>query len=154
MIKTKMVYIDRPRDFSPIFAVAACFCEFQGTFLFLKRSLHKPHGGTWCLPAGKIEKGETALQAVLRETFEETSLLLHKDQVTLLKKVYVRYPECDFDYYMFKTELMEYFEKTTICLNEDEHQMFRFITINEALKFNLILGEEECIELVYNQLVV
>ena len=37
--------------------VAGCFCSVGNKFLLLKRHSDKPQGGTWCLPAGKIEKG-------------------------------------------------------------------------------------------------
>jgi len=144
-----MVYVDMPKDYDPIFAVSACFCKFEDTFLFLKRSSHKPYGDTWSLPAGKIEKDETPLQTVIRETFEETMLQLRKDNVFLLKKVYVRYPTFDFDYYMFKTELTD---EPDIQLN-DEHQDFQFVKLEQAIVFNLIPGESECIKLVHDKLV-
>lgn len=43
-----------------------------GKILLLKRNENSVHGGTWGLPAGGIEVGETAKQAALREFGEET----------------------------------------------------------------------------------
>ena len=43
-------------------------------FLLLKRK-HAP-AGAWTYVAGKIEAGETAVQAVIRETEEETGLTI------------------------------------------------------------------------------
>lgn len=43
-------------------------------FLFLKRKNAKNADGLWCLPGGSINFGETAHQACIRETKEETNL--------------------------------------------------------------------------------
>ena len=42
--------------------------------LLLVRRGHGPAGGSWSLPGGRIEWGETAAEAVLRELAEETGL--------------------------------------------------------------------------------
>lgn len=41
--------------------------------LLLKRLQDAPNGGTWSFPAGKVEEGETAEQAAIRESDEEIS---------------------------------------------------------------------------------
>ena len=75
------VFRVKPQDFSPSVEVAACYVEFNGKFLFLKRSVGKPQENTWGVPAGKIEKGETPRQAVFRETFEEVGIRLDEGKV-------------------------------------------------------------------------
>ena len=49
----------------------------EGMALFLKRSDEGDHAGEWCFPGGKIEPGETAEQAAVRETFEEIGFRLN-----------------------------------------------------------------------------
>lgn len=44
----------------------------DGRVLLLQRALTSAHGGTWGFPAGGIEDGETALEAAIRESNEET----------------------------------------------------------------------------------
>lgn len=44
----------------------------DGKVLLLQRS----DGSGWCFPGGKIDPGETSIEAAVRETFEETGLLL------------------------------------------------------------------------------
>jgi 8-oxo-dGTP diphosphatase len=59
----------------PIHAASACIWR-GGRVLLVKRG--KPPGqGLWSLPGGKIEAGETALQAAQREVLEETGITAH-----------------------------------------------------------------------------
>ena len=53
----------------------------NGCVLLVKRGV-KPHLGYWSLPGGVIDKGETAEEATIRETFEETGL-----NVTLVREL-------------------------------------------------------------------
>jgi 8-oxo-dGTP diphosphatase len=53
--------------------VGAIIRDGAGRLLLIKRG-HDPEVGRWSLPGGRIEPGETAEQAVVRETREETGL--------------------------------------------------------------------------------
>ena len=52
--------------------------EDELQFLILKRSKTKIYEHLWQGVAGKIEKGETAWQAAIRELEEETGFIPHK----------------------------------------------------------------------------
>jgi 8-oxo-dGTP pyrophosphatase MutT (NUDIX family) len=52
--------------------VAGCFIEYNGKFIILHRRPEKSQGDKWGLPAGKVDEGESDVQAVLREIKEET----------------------------------------------------------------------------------
>lgn len=54
-------------------AVAAVIVK-NGKVLLTRRSKFLSEGGKWCLPGGGMEKWETALNAVKRETMEEVGL--------------------------------------------------------------------------------
>jgi len=146
----KAVYVNRPKNFDPKIEVAACFCKVGDEILFLKRSIDKPYGGTWALPAGKLEKGEDAACAVIREVFEETNITLKEQYIDFLKTVYVRYPEYDFVYHMFKAELKEYPKE--LELNKVEHEELSWLTLEEGLALTLIPGEHECINLIFDKI--
>jgi 8-oxo-dGTP diphosphatase len=45
----------------------------DGALLMVRRG-HGPAGGTWSLPGGRIERGELAAEALVREVAEETGL--------------------------------------------------------------------------------
>jgi 8-oxo-dGTP diphosphatase len=140
----KVVFQQPPENFNPQVEVAACFINVDKKVLFLKRE-----PGTWSIPGGKMEKGETARQTVMREIKEETGLQLPPD-VKHLKTVYIRYPEVDFIYHMYGHDLPEY--PAQILIDPAEHKDYRWLTLREALKLPLILGEDECINLVYGDL--
>jgi ADP-ribose pyrophosphatase YjhB (NUDIX family) len=52
---------------------AAALIEQQGQVLLVKRSV-EPFMGTWCLPGGFMEIGETPQQTAQRECLEETGI--------------------------------------------------------------------------------
>lgn len=51
--------------------------------LAMQRAFHDedPWSGHWSFPGGKLEQGETALQAAIRETQEEVGIILHETQL-------------------------------------------------------------------------
>jgi len=53
--------------------VGAVISNGNGDLLLVKRA-HAPAQGTWSLPGGRVESGETYEQAVVREVQEETGL--------------------------------------------------------------------------------
>jgi ADP-ribose pyrophosphatase YjhB (NUDIX family) len=59
------------RRVAPAHTVGAlCFVEHEGRVLLLRQR----HRRGWTLPGGLVNRGETAVQAVEREVFEETGL--------------------------------------------------------------------------------
>ena len=59
-----------------IYDVAISVIEYQNKVLIMKRQNTKFLSGLWEFPGGKIEKNETALQAIVREVKEETNLTI------------------------------------------------------------------------------
>jgi 8-oxo-dGTP diphosphatase len=64
--------------------VAGCLIEHEGGIILVRRRAD-PGRGMWGLPAGFVEWGETAEEAAVRETNEETGLVV---QLTRLHGVY------------------------------------------------------------------
>jgi 8-oxo-dGTP diphosphatase len=141
-----MIYKDLPEKFNPKFEVVSCFVECDGKILLLQRQDNKSQGGKWGVPAGKIDEGESEKLAVLREVKEETGIALNNDSVKHSKKVFVRYPDYDFVFDIFKSEIKNF---PDVVLSKEEHKDFRWVTPNEALSLDLILDEDECIKITY-----
>ncbi len=135
-----MIFQEPPENFNPKMEVSTCYIALDDTFLFVKASSLK--GGLWEIPGGKLEKGESAQEAAVREIKEETGI----DLLNLLhfKTVYIRFPEMDFTYHMFQSTLKDV---PLVALNQREHTEYRWITLEEALTLPLIQGEKECIYL-------
>ena len=56
--------------------VAGAMCDSEGRWLLQKRPPGKRHAGLWEFPGGKVEAGETPLQALVRELNEELTITL------------------------------------------------------------------------------
>jgi 8-oxo-dGTP pyrophosphatase MutT (NUDIX family) len=71
--------------------VAAVVRDEQGRVL-----LHQRHDdGSWSLPAGAIDPGETSSAAVVREVYEETGLVVRAERVLGVFRVPHVYPNGD-----------------------------------------------------------
>jgi 8-oxo-dGTP pyrophosphatase MutT (NUDIX family) len=71
--------------------VAAVVRDEQGRVL-----LHQRHDdGSWSLPAGAIDPGETSSAAVAREVYEETGLVVRPERVLGVFRVPHEYPNGD-----------------------------------------------------------
>ena len=60
----------------PVVPCVGAVVHDPGGRLLLIRRGHAPHAGSWSLPGGRVEPGETIEQAVEREVREETGLLV------------------------------------------------------------------------------
>src|SRR5665647_1613274 len=105
MITKYSIYTEPPVGFHPTVEVAACYCEWDNKYLFLLRQPSRPQGGTYGVPAGKIEKGETAREAAIRELAEETGIVI--DDMTEVGKLYIRLPHVDYIFHLFSKHFQE-----------------------------------------------
>lgn len=142
-----MIYEEQPNDFNPKIEVVGCFLEHEGEFLILQRQDHKPQGGTWGLPSGKVEKDESLLNAIIRETKEETGFDLIDKEVNYFKKFIVRYDDYDFIYHIFYLKIDS---KPEVILEENGHKGFKWVKPEISLSdYNLIQDFDECIKQFY-----
>lgn len=142
-----MIYSSLPKEFNPEFEVVSCYLEHDEEILLLHRHGHKSEGNKWGVPAGKIDKGENEFEAMVRETREETGQEISSDQFEYLSKVYVKYPDYHFVYYMFRVKLNE---RPLIVLSEGEHQDYKWVSPEAALSLELVRDLDACILMTYN----
>lgn len=141
-----MIFHTIPDAFNPRFEIVSCYVEHDGKILLLHRHDHKSQGGKWGLPAGKMEAGETKIEAMARELREETGLILETRQAVYLGRVFVRYPDHDFVYHMFQYPLSG---STPVRINDQEHKDHQWISPYEASRLPLVDDLEECMKLYY-----
>jgi len=143
-----MIYNSPPPGYKPKLEVVACFIEHGDEVLFLHRNDDIPQGGTWAIPGGKLHSGETMEQAIRREVQEEAQITLKHPQ--FIETVYIRYPDYDFTYHMFKEAVAV---KPHVVLDKNESQAYAWYTREEAdaleAKNMLIPDEMPCIEVAY-----
>ena len=60
---------------NPVVAVGAIVFDQAGRALLVERA-RAPGAGLWSVPGGKVEPGETLVQAVVREVLEETGIVV------------------------------------------------------------------------------
>jgi 8-oxo-dGTP pyrophosphatase MutT (NUDIX family) len=142
-----MISKEKPIDFKPKFHVVSCFVEHDGKILLLHRQDHKPQGGTWAVPAGKVENNESISGCIVREVREEIGIIVPEEKLTFFESLYVKYSDYDFIYHIFHL-LLE--TPVQIDLNTSEHKNFQWLTPRAALKLDLIQDEDFCIKSFYN----
>jgi 8-oxo-dGTP pyrophosphatase MutT (NUDIX family) len=141
-----MIYTSIPEKFNPRFEVASCFLEYQKKILLLLRQDNKPQASTFGIPAGKIDPGESPVEALAREIFQETKINLPQEKLHYFRKLYVRYPNYDFVYHMFHSTLEK---PKKVIINPKEHKGSLWASPKNALFLPLIQDEDLCIRMFY-----
>lgn len=134
------VYLTPPAGFKPSVHVAGCCLIAEGKYLILKRHPKKPQGLTWGLPSGKLEKGETPLQAIIREVDEEIGVKLREKDLKYTDQFYVEHPDLHFCYHLY---YVEFPQKIEFDLNLAEHTEARWLTPEDTKDLSLIGGSGE-----------
>lgn len=102
----------------------------------------------FCMPGGKVEDDETSLEAIIRETFEETGIILKEEELEIVFEGFDT-PEKDFwtTVYQSRKENLKPLqkEKGVIPFFVDEKE---FLGKKACfLNFNKLLFEKGCLNL-------
>lgn len=142
------IYLQPSTNFKPKFSIAALYIEDGNRILILHRQEIKSQGNRWGIPAGKVEKGEEPIKAMIREVYEETGFDFSDQPIENLGTVYVEHNEkIHFNYHMFRAKMP--FDPGAVKINFEEHKGFTWVTPQDALKMELIEDEAECIQLTH-----
>ena len=87
----------------PTTVVAAAIIEREGRFLLTKRREGTPFGGFWEFPGGKQQDGESLVECLRREVWEELQILVTPP--VLFATVRHTYPECLVELNFFRCSL-------------------------------------------------
>lgn len=133
------VHETKPDKFNPQAEVAACYLECDGKLLLLLNAPGDSEAGSWGVPAGKLEPSESPLQGVARELFEETSISIDPSQIQSIGSLYIRKPEVDYVYHLFRIKLAI---RPEVRLSP-EHQNYRWMSGEEMEMMPIIVGGKQ-----------
>ena len=118
-------------------------------YLMLKRSLGKYYEHLWQGVAGKIEKGETAWQAVVRELEEETG----KKPVKMFVADHIA---SFYDARKDRIQMVPIFgievENSEVRLSE-EHSEYKWVPVEEALNLLTWKGQKEGLRIIHDEII-
>ena len=138
----RCVFLELPEKFIPDINVVGCLCLYQERFLLLKRSLHCISGGEWCLPGGKLEKGESRVEGAKRELHEETGIELLPKNLSHFLTFYIQKEDYKYDFVVYQCTFRS---KPPFKLNQ-EHSEGRWVTFDEAFALPLIHGGKQILD--------
>lgn len=125
-----MILEKSPPGSQPV-RVVGCYLQTPtGDILLLRRRQGTMFGGTWCLPGGKCEPGESAMCAIVREVREETGCDIDPARLKYHAEYSVQHLNRDFLYAVFS---YQWYTPPPITLAQDEHQEYRWVSLGEAL---------------------
>lgn len=116
----------------PVTTVGALIHDGAGKVLMIRT--HK-WGNRWGIPGGKIERGETTLDAVKREILEETALRIENIEFVMVQDC-IDSPEFQRPEHFILLNYVAQALGTEVVLN-DEAQEFRWVSPQEAFSLNL-----------------
>lgn len=138
-------YNTKPSDFITALEVSTVFMECDQKLLLLHRADCELSPHTWCVPGGKLEKGETPSEGLLREIAEELHLHPKVHELEYRRSVYVRHPQIDYQLHLFYWRLRT---PPSIVLNPKEHQDYVWQPIERIRELDLLEGQWEAFKYV------
>lgn len=117
--------------------VAALIWE-NGRFIICQRPAHKARGLLWEFAGGKVERGETKEQALVRECREELGITLAVQDVFM--EVDHQYPDLTVHLTLFHAGILEGIPQRL------EHRDIRWITAEEIDQYEFCPADEAILE--------
>lgn len=139
-----IVYRTPPKGFQPIVEAAACHVVCGNVSLWLKQPVGKAAAGSWVMPGGKLEPGESPLDGALRELFEETGIATTPQNTVFIGTFYIVRPEAHFTFHAFRVFLDQL---PTVHLSH-EHTDSCWATLEELKQMPLIGGAWEVLNIL------
>lgn len=132
------------------FEVVTCFIEYNGQFLVLQRGRRDGQFGLWGIPGGKLESGESPLEGLSREVFEETGIIISCESFLLLDKAHSLNPfDGSYFLYLYYVKLND---KPLVIINNTEHLNYKWVNLHEFEKLNLLVSQGLAFNFVKNKI--
>jgi 8-oxo-dGTP pyrophosphatase MutT (NUDIX family) len=137
-----MLYTTEQREFPPLFEAVGCICYCQSRLLLLKRFHDKSYPGLWGIPSGKLNPEESQIRGMVRELFEETSILRSAENIEKRATYHVVSSDSSFLYTVFMCRFAQF---PDVRLRPEEHVAFEWLTPVDALRLDLVPDLAECL---------
>ena len=118
--------------------VVAALIWDNGKFLICQRPANKARGLLWEFVGGKVEKGETKEQALIRECQEELAITVEPHEV--FTEVTHEYPDIFVHLTLFKCAILRWQPQLL------EHNAMAWITSDEIPNYNFCSADETILE--------
>ncbi|MBI3901081.1 MAG: NUDIX hydrolase [Chlamydiia bacterium] len=135
------IYQTHPPDFFPMLDVAGCYLEYANSLLLLQQSAKKQEPGTWGVPAGKIDPGESPEEGACRELLEETGIDIYHHPRRAIGCLYIRKPELEYRFFLFGVMLST---RPRVEISW-EHEAYQWVDLTKIDTLPLIRGAREAI---------
>jgi len=119
-------------------ATTAAIIERDGKLLLTKRAGGE-FKGSWCIPGGHIELGETPKQAIIREIKEEVGLIFTPEFFNYFPETF---PERDW----YAVVLIFHGPVTGEVETNEEVSEWKWVTLKEAVQYDLAFTNKQVIE--------
>ena len=118
--------------------VVAALIWKEDKFLICQRPAHKARGLLWEFVGGKVEPGETAQQALVRECREELDVTVAVDSVFM--DVVHEYPDITVHLTLFNASIADGTPKML------EHNDIRWITVDKIPAYDFCPADDEILK--------
>lgn len=127
----------RPENFDHSIECAGGYFTFEGKLLLLKRHPNKLFGDSWGVPGGKLEEGESPVEGMVREVYEEIGFVVDKSLVEHICTIYIESEPRSHEviYHMFYYPLNEL---PILTLHLEEHLEAQWVTPRQGLELPLV----------------
>ncbi len=116
--------------------VVGTFLWYNDKFLIIQRHPDKPQGGTWGLPAGKVDAGESDAEAAVRELREETGVQLNSvEWMSEIEYAHVGQNKIKFVSFEYRIT-----DPPIVAVNQNESAAFQWVTLEECLSLPTVIS--------------
>lgn len=125
-----------------VLRVVGCIIEHDETILMLFRSKVETNPSLWGIPAGKVENGESDIEAAIREIKEETGIVLNEQDIMYAGELPIEYPDFTVIFPVFKAILEQ---KPTVTLSPREHSDHKWLPPKDVLDLPNLMQDVDII---------
>lgn len=118
--------------------VVAALIWDNDRFMICQRPPHKARGMLWEFVGGKVEKGETGKQALVRECKEELNVTINVGDIFM--EVLHKYPDITVHLTLFNAVIAEGVPERL------EHNDIKWITVSEIENYDFCPADKEILE--------